>query len=627
MKLALRLVLGAGLWAGSLQAQLAVTEVMSRAGLESDPGPRRPDYWELTNYGDEDMNLDGYSFADDRRTVVHSEPFTNLVIRPGESVIFFRLEISEDGTSITNAARFRYWWGEANLPEGLQIRTYPDPGLNGETGGDELWIYDAGMNVVDSVKFREAWEGRSFVCEPDTGLFGVLSVPGAAGVIRAAAGSEYGSPGFPPPSSEVRIAWHPSDAAVDAGAQAMFTVVAYGLPRPRYQWRRDGVPIDGAITASLVISNAQPSDVGLYSVRVWNGLSEMISASAELTVSVNPKPPEVLVPPSDLIVYDLQVPVFGVLARGYPALRYQWQADGSDIVGATGPILTLAAATSAMSGQVYSVRIWNELGDTNVSATLTVTRRPCLRFSEVMARPISGDSSGHYDWFEIENCGTNAVDMKGYRFFDYPTFTGAYTIPESLILQASEAVVFVEEMSEEEFGQWWGSQDFGPRLRTSAYHGFSLGDWGETLTLWNAAGTDPYESVATVTWARASLGVSLECENWYDPATGWNGQCLTDSVRCERGAFASAINEDVASPAILANPLPRILTVRWDGSHLQMRCRVQSGKSYRLICTRALPEGTWTEVKTIPATDCDLMVETDKPESETLGFYRLVEVP
>src|SRR6186713_2288730 len=74
-------------------AQLAITEVMSRAAIKFGtndvlPGP---DYWELSNFGTNDMDLTGYGFSDSDDGLEGADPypFLNLTIKGGESIIFF----------------------------------------------------------------------------------------------------------------------------------------------------------------------------------------------------------------------------------------------------------------------------------------------------------------------------------------------------------------------------------------------------------------------------------------------------------------------------------------------------------------------------------------------------------
>ena len=111
-------------------AQLAITEVMSVARANTNTGFRGPDYWELTNFSTNDVDLDGYGFRDGVPTRPPvTDLFTNLVIRAGESIIFFRVADSKD--VVTNAVGFRAWWGESKLP----------PDLRFYAGGDRYQVH------------------------------------------------------------------------------------------------------------------------------------------------------------------------------------------------------------------------------------------------------------------------------------------------------------------------------------------------------------------------------------------------------------------------------------------------------------------------------------------------------
>jgi hypothetical protein len=629
MIIAVALVAGMGV--RPVWGQLAITEVMSRASLEIETDTDRPDYWELTNFGTNDIALDGYSFSDDRgEPGLVTAPFADLTIHGGESIVFFRVKPGTRST-ITNLARFQEWWGPQYLLEGLQLRIWADPGLNGETLGDELWLYDPGWNVVDHVKLPEIplpKVGRSLISDPETGASGVFSGPGVNQAFQAVIGGDWGSPGYGGDSVPLRALLEPADQTADAGADVTFTVHAVGLPRPRYQWLADGLEIPGATTASLTLTNVQPEQAGGYSVHLENGVFESFSRTATLTVELNPAAPILVTLPSDQTVFPTQTAVFSVGARGYPAPRFQWQTNGADIPGATQRTLIIEDVSAGLSGTLCSVRVWNDLGATNASATLTVVPRPRLRITEVMAEPRRGDSSGHYDWFELTNFDTNAVNLQGYRFRDWPTLTGAFTITNTLVIRPGESIVFVEEMSPEQFWDWWGTENRPPGVRVQTFHGFSLGSAGEVLSLWNPAAIDAYDTVATAECAGITNGVSLECTNWWcDSIYGCVASCLNDSVPGERGAFPAAREGDIGSPGLISNPPPRILTIAFDGATVVLGCRVTPGKTYRLEYKTRLPSASWSEVQTLPATDFILRMEDAGRESGTTCFYRLEELP
>jgi hypothetical protein len=607
-------------------AQLAITEVMSASRANTNTGFRGPEYWELTNFSTNDVDLDGYWFRDGvpTRPLVR-DLFTNLVIRAGESVIFFRVADSKD--MVTNAAGFRAWWGDSKLPPDLQCRIWESPGLSG-WDGDAVWVFDRSRKVVDSVEFGRARLGRAFTFEPETGLFGVFSAVGVNGAFAADKADDAGSPGFTTGAVPIRILQQPLGQMVDAGMNATFSVSAVSLPRPRYQWFADGVPISNATSATLILSNVQPAMAGAYHVLISNGLAEATSIVASLTVNVEPAPPTILSPPGDAIVFERQTAVFRVAARGLPASGYQWQANGTDIPGAASPMLQVPNATQLMSGIRYSVRIWNILGSTNASAVLTVIRRPDLRFTEVMALPSDEEGNRHFDWFELTNFDTNEVNLSGWRFSDRPSFVDAFTITNSLSLRPGESAVFAERLDERLFASWWGADNLPPGLKVCSYGGFGLGYLGEQLYLWNAAATDPHDPLATVSWAAATLGISFECDRWCDPeGYGCLDEATRESALGRNGAFRATGGADIGSPGYIANPSPRILSVNRTAGGVSLRCRVNVGASYRLWRAPSLLSPVWEAVETKTASDNVLTLGDPLPLNGSAYFYRVEQVP
>jgi hypothetical protein len=86
------------------------------------------------------------------------------------------------------------------------------------------------------------------------------------------------------------IVTHPQDAEIPLHGQVSFMVEATG-ELLRYQWRKDGVPIqdsrgvEGARTSVLTISDAEVTDEGTYDVVVSNPCTSVTSEPATLTVT------------------------------------------------------------------------------------------------------------------------------------------------------------------------------------------------------------------------------------------------------------------------------------------------------------------------------------------------------
>jgi hypothetical protein len=81
------------------------------------------------------------------------------------------------------------------------------------------------------------------------------------------------------------ISKQPQSVTAAMGATATFTVEAFGREPLSYQWRRSGVDIPGATSATLTINNAGPANFGTYTVVVSNSLGTVVSQPATLIVT------------------------------------------------------------------------------------------------------------------------------------------------------------------------------------------------------------------------------------------------------------------------------------------------------------------------------------------------------
>lgn len=175
------------------------------------------------------------------------------------------------------------------------------------------------------------------------------------------------------------ITSQPLDLQSLLSGSGVFQVTATGTPAPTYQWLKDGVPISGAISPTLSLSNILNG--GSYSVVVSNSAGTVVSRVASLSL-LNlglPPPPSGTAPvitrqPGDLQANYGSNVMFSVLASGTPMPTYTWLKNGVPIPGANNWFLSVPTVTADAG---YSAVVTNTVGSmTSRVAALTVVGQP-----------------------------------------------------------------------------------------------------------------------------------------------------------------------------------------------------------------------------------------------------------
>ena len=172
--------------------------------------PGHGDWWELTNFDTNAVNLRGYRFDDYGGVPTNALVITNatvmqpgavfvtnqILIQPGESVLFL--------SDMTPEA-FACWWGERNLPERVQFVRYAGNGFQANYDSVTLWNPTAtqASDYTDRAEYVNL--NPDFTPVRGTSLtfwcggwieFGQSSVLGDCGAVRAAEADDIGSPGY-----------------------------------------------------------------------------------------------------------------------------------------------------------------------------------------------------------------------------------------------------------------------------------------------------------------------------------------------------------------------------------------------------------------------------------------------
>jgi hypothetical protein len=168
---------------------------------------------------------------------------------------------------------------------------------------------------------------------------------------------------------------HPQSQLVRAGENAVFHAGIEGVAPILYQWRFMGTPIAGQTNESLVIANAQPSNEGEYTVVVRDASGRIASNPAFLFVTA---PPSIVSEPPDRIGLTGMEATLTVTVAGTEPLTYQWRKNGTLIVGATGPTLTIPNVQFTDQAGYYVI-VQNDFGSiTSRVATISVYTLPSV---------------------------------------------------------------------------------------------------------------------------------------------------------------------------------------------------------------------------------------------------------
>ena len=229
-----------------------------------------------------------------------------------------------------------------------------------------------------------------------------------AGVYQVVVSNFLGAPVSLPASLTVyvpvNITVQPASCIAGEGSNTTFMVGATGTPR-NYQWFKNTIPIPGETGASYTITNVQFGDAADYTVTVSNILNMVTSQAATLTVQRFP--PAITDQP-----VSQSIPVGGdasfVVGATGTTLNYQWQKEGTNLLGATAAALLITNVSFADMGG-YSVIITNPVGCvTSIVATLTVGYAPAITLQPTnQAVPLGSNA-----WFSVQVSGTDPISYQ-----------------------------------------------------------------------------------------------------------------------------------------------------------------------------------------------------------------------
>lgn len=151
-------------------------------------------------------------------------------------------------------------------------------------------------------------------------------------------------------NSAPNIVSQPRSLTVQAGGSATFVADVTGGSGLSYQWRRNGVALANANSATLTLSNVSAADAGNYDVIITNSLGTTSSSVAQLNVVTGPTAPVFTLQPASRTTTLSGNVTLTAAATGVPAPTYQWRHNGAAIGGATNPSFTITNAQAGNAG-------------------------------------------------------------------------------------------------------------------------------------------------------------------------------------------------------------------------------------------------------------------------------------
>jgi parallel beta-helix repeat protein len=247
----------------------------------------------------------------------------------------------------------------------------------------------------------------------------------------------------------------PSIISVLANSNAVITVGVIGTPPLNYQWSFNHSLIANSANGTLIVSNAQSVNEGIYSVVVSDNLDT--ASSSNMFLRVIPAAATIVSDPASLSVFAGNQAIFNPTVIGSAPLYFQWYKDGAMLAGDNSPQLVIPNAQAADAGQ-YQILVSNIFGTAvSPAATLTVLpAKPSFTLQPVSASGLPGDSVTfesqakgsddgldpiRYSWYFQSNAIPRQTSAALSLAAIAPTNQGAYFVVASNIYGASTSVV------------------------------------------------------------------------------------------------------------------------------------------------------------------------------------------
>jgi len=174
-------------------------------------------------------------------------------------------------------------------------------------------------------------DGRTVKLSGAPGLVVIRASQPGDDVFAAAAPQERAFAVNPKPEAPAVIA-SPAATTVGLGEPIVLEVQATGVPAPTYQWRKDGRPIEGALSRIYALPAAALSDSGVYDLVATNPAG--VARSAAVRVTVTKRHQTITFFPPSSAVAGQNVALSAMASSGLP-VRFQVVSGTATLTGSS----------------------------------------------------------------------------------------------------------------------------------------------------------------------------------------------------------------------------------------------------------------------------------------------------
>lgn len=202
----------------------------------------------------------------------------------------------------------------------------------------------------------------------------------------------------------------PQSQGVPIGKTTTFSAVARGSAPLNYEWRFNGLPIPGATTTNLTITNATPENSGAYALIVTNLFGSVTGA---VTLAVQ-NPVNIIRQPANLTTFTGSNVNFSATVVGTsPSLQWYFNGspltDGGRISGSATLNLSIANVQPGDAGKYFikATNVWSTATSRTAALMLLDGLAPSVRFVNV-SNP--APAAPYLDWATAATNIQDAID-------------------------------------------------------------------------------------------------------------------------------------------------------------------------------------------------------------------------